>query len=45
MADLNRFLSRIIHPSTIAFVREGRRVPVNTKYSLFDFLHGYIYAR
>jgi ferredoxin len=45
MASSKRFLSRITGPSTIAFAREGRRVPASTKYSLFDFLHGYIYAR
>lgn len=29
-------------PSTRAFIREARRVP---GYSLFDWLHGYVYAR
>jgi Pyruvate/2-oxoacid:ferredoxin oxidoreductase delta subunit len=29
-------------PSTRAWIREARRLP---SYSLFDFLHGYIYAR
>lgn len=33
---------RIIHASTRAFYREGRKVP---GYSLFDFLHGYVYSR
>ena len=33
---------RLIQPSTRAFAREGRRLP---GYSLFDWLHGYVYAR
>jgi ferredoxin len=33
---------RIVFPSTRAFYREGRAVP---GYSLFDFLHGYVYSR
>lgn len=33
---------RFISPSTQAFWREGRKIP---GYSLFDFVHGYIYAR
>jgi Pyruvate/2-oxoacid:ferredoxin oxidoreductase delta subunit len=32
----------LIRPSTRAFIREARRRP---GYSLFDWLHGYIYAR
>ena len=31
-----------IRPSTQAFIAEARKIP---NYSLFDFLHGYIYAR
>lgn len=45
MASSNRFLSRIMSQSTLSFAREGRRVPAKTGYSLFDFLHGYVYAR
>jgi len=33
---------RLLLPSTRAFVREARRTP---GYSLFDWLHGYVYAR
>jgi Pyruvate/2-oxoacid:ferredoxin oxidoreductase delta subunit len=33
---------RLIRPSTRAFWEEGRRTP---GYSLFDFLHGYVYGR
>jgi ferredoxin len=33
---------RLIRPSTRAFVREARRTP---GYSLFDWVHGYVYAR
>ena len=33
---------RFISPSTQAFWREGRKI---AGYSLFDFVHGYIYAR
>ena len=29
-------------PSTRAFIREARRMP---GYSLFDWLHGYVYSR
>jgi ferredoxin len=32
----------IVQPSTRAFMREARKIP---GYRLFDFLHGYIYAR
>ncbi len=35
-------LPRLIRPSTRAFWEEGRRTP---GYSLFDFLHGYVYGR
>ncbi|MBN1640820.1 MAG: 4Fe-4S binding protein [Anaerolineae bacterium] len=40
MPDRTRF--RLIQPSTRAFAREGRRTP---GYSLFDWLHGYVYGR
>ncbi|MEE8392060.1 MAG: hypothetical protein V3S14_14870 [Anaerolineae bacterium] len=33
---------RLIKPSTVAFAREARRTP---GYSLFDWVHGYVYAR
>jgi ferredoxin len=33
---------RLIRPSTQAFIKEARRTP---GYSLFDWLHGYVYAR
>jgi ferredoxin len=33
---------RPIKPSTVAFMREARRTP---GYSLFDWVHGYVYAR
>jgi Pyruvate/2-oxoacid:ferredoxin oxidoreductase delta subunit len=32
----------IVQPSTRAFIREARKTP---GYRLFDFLHGYVYAR
>jgi formate hydrogenlyase subunit 6/NADH:ubiquinone oxidoreductase subunit I len=32
----------LVRPSTRALIREGRRTP---GYSLFDLLHGYVYAR
>jgi Pyruvate/2-oxoacid:ferredoxin oxidoreductase delta subunit len=32
----------LVRPSTRAFIREARRTP---GYSLFDWLHGYVYAR
>ena len=32
----------LLQPSTRAFIREARRTP---GYSLFDWLHGYVYAR
>jgi Pyruvate/2-oxoacid:ferredoxin oxidoreductase delta subunit len=35
-------LDRLVKPSTRAFVREARRTP---GYSLFDLIHGYVYAR
>ena len=35
-------ISRLLKPSTRAFVREARSA---TGYRLFDFLHGYVYAR
>jgi NAD-dependent dihydropyrimidine dehydrogenase PreA subunit len=31
-----------IHPSSLAFFRQGRKLP---GYSIFDWLHGYVYAR
>jgi ferredoxin len=34
--------SRLIRPSTRAWIREARRTP---GYSLFDWIHGYVYAR
>jgi ferredoxin len=34
--------ARLLRPSTRAFFREGRRTP---GYSLFDWLHGYVYGR
>jgi Pyruvate/2-oxoacid:ferredoxin oxidoreductase delta subunit len=34
--------ARLLRPATQAFVREARRTP---GYSLFDWLHGYVYAR
>ncbi len=37
-----KFWSNLVRPSTRAFAREARRTP---GYSLFDWLHGYIYAR
>jgi ferredoxin len=37
-----KFWSSLVRPSTRAFAREARRTP---GYSLFDWLHGYIYAR
>jgi Pyruvate/2-oxoacid:ferredoxin oxidoreductase delta subunit len=36
------FGDRLLKPSTRAFLRESRRVP---GYSLFDLIHGYVYAR
>lgn len=38
--SLHRFLP--IQPSTLEFIREGRSTP---GYSLFDWLHGYVYGR
>jgi ferredoxin len=40
MASKRRF--RLIRPATRAFAREARRTP---GFSLFDFLHGYVYGR
>jgi len=37
-----RFWHTFIKPSTLAFFSEGRRTP---GYTLFDWLHGYVYAR
>ena len=37
-----RFWSAVSRPSTRALAHEARRTP---GYSLFDFLHGYVYAR
>ena len=37
-----RFWPNLVRPSTRAFAREGRRTP---GYSLFDWLHGYVYGR
>jgi Pyruvate/2-oxoacid:ferredoxin oxidoreductase delta subunit len=34
--------TRLIKPATAAFIQEARRTP---GYSLFDWLHGYVYAR
>lgn len=39
---MNRKRINIIQPSTREFIREARRTP---GYRLFDFLHGYVYAR
>ncbi len=40
MAEKKHF--QLIQPSTRAFYREGRKIQ---GYSLFDFVHGYVYAR
>ena len=40
MKDKSR--SGLIRPSTRAFIQEARRTP---GFSLFDWLHGYVYAR
>ncbi len=37
-----KFWPNLVQPSTRAFAREGRRTP---GYSLFDWLHGYVYGR
>jgi Pyruvate/2-oxoacid:ferredoxin oxidoreductase delta subunit len=37
-----RFKDRFISPSTRAFIAEARKIP---GYSLFDLIHGYVYAR
>lgn len=39
---MKHVLSRLVLPSTRAFLREARRTP---GYSCFDWLHGYVYAR
>lgn len=36
------FLDSLIRPSTLSFIREGRQ---KRGYSLFDWLHGYVYMR
>lgn len=41
-AHRSRVRFRLLLPSTRAFWREGRRTP---GYSLFDWLHGYVYGR
>jgi Pyruvate/2-oxoacid:ferredoxin oxidoreductase delta subunit len=40
--SFKHLLDRLIAPSTRAFWKEGRRT---SGYSLFDFLHGYVYGR
>jgi NAD-dependent dihydropyrimidine dehydrogenase PreA subunit len=37
-----RTFARPVSPATLAFAREARRTP---GYSLFDWIHGYVYAR
>jgi NAD-dependent dihydropyrimidine dehydrogenase PreA subunit len=37
-----KFWPPLLRPSTRAFIKEARRTP---DYSLFDWLHGYVYAR
>jgi ferredoxin len=39
---MNRKRLSLTHPSTVSFYKEGRRTP---GYTLFDFLHGYVYGR
>jgi ferredoxin len=39
---MNQKRIKIVHPSTMDFIQEARRIP---GYRLFDILHGYIYAR
>lgn len=39
---MHKLLDRLIRPSTQAFVEEARRTE---EYSLFDLIHGYVYAR
>ena len=39
---IRKLWTRLVKPSTLMFVKEARRAP---HYSLFDFLHGYVYAR
>ena len=39
---MSRRQINIVQPSTRAFMREARKTP---GYRLFDFLHGYVYAR
>lgn len=38
----NSIADRILRPSTLEFIREGKKTP---GYTLYDWLHGYIYAR
>ena len=38
----NKLLNAVIRPSTRSFIREARRTP---GYTIFDWLHGYVYAR
>jgi ferredoxin len=38
----DKLWDRLLRPSTIAFLQEARRTP---GYSLFDWLHGYVYGR
>ena len=37
-----RFWGRFVSPSAVEFFKEGRRT---SRFSLFDWLHGYVYAR
>jgi ferredoxin len=37
-----KFWPNLVRPSTLAFAREAQRTP---GYSLFDWLHGYVYGR
>jgi len=39
---MNKKTVRLIQPSTVNFIREARKI---SDYSLFDLIHGYIYAR
>jgi Pyruvate/2-oxoacid:ferredoxin oxidoreductase delta subunit len=41
-ATHDKWWYRLLRPSTIAFLQEARRTP---GYSLFDWLHGYVYGR
>ncbi len=38
----NKLWHRLVRPSTLAFLQEARHTP---GYSLFDWLHGYVYGR